>query len=239
MKQSKRSFNNRAATPKGRRRHAARGGSSTKLTVIIAAALAVLTLAASGIYAWFSAEKQYIEGQIDIGTMEVGIHVFKYEGALVELDGADDNPAHTGQSTADSEGVIVHDTWGADSAGVRYIAIENLGTIDVKSYLTLSGVLGEAFDENHARHDRQAGEVPLEEEVVLSEETVADRGLALFVRLELIDEDEGRAVRQILLYVAVHYSRYFLMAMTPLCPPKPREPERAASMSPSTPLLGT
>ena len=148
MKQSKWSFNNRAATPKGRRRHAARGGSSTKLTVIIAAALAVLTLAASGIYAWFSAEKQYIEGQIDIGTMEVGIHVFKYEGALVELDGADDNPAHTGQSTADSEGVIVHDTWGADSAGVRYIAIENKGTIDVKSYLTLQGLLGPAMNEN-------------------------------------------------------------------------------------------
>mgnify|MGYP002622368230 CR=1 FL=1 len=124
--------------------------SGKKLSVLISAVLAVLVLAGSGVFAWFTSQKDYIQGQIDIGTMEVAIHVYKYEnGSLIELDGtADENEAHTGQSSANSEGIITYSDWDADSAGVRYIAIENKGTIDVKSYLTLQGILGSSMNEN-------------------------------------------------------------------------------------------
>jgi len=148
MKQSKRSDISKVNISSSERRIKRSTPAGKKLTVIISAILAVCILAGSGIYAWFTSKKDYIQGQIDIGTMEVGIHVYKLAGnELVELDGTD-NDAHTGQSSANSEGIITYADWDANSAGVRYIAIENNGTIDVKSYLTLQGILGASMNEN-------------------------------------------------------------------------------------------
>ncbi len=131
-----------------------------RLAIILTSIVAALLLSGVITVAWFTSVQQATNGQLEVGAMQVHVDIYKYENqTLYEIDMVTvvgdnnqteevENGIHTGRDTAKVQGIVDNTNWSAGSVDARYIAITNGGTIDVKSYLMLDSVLGNAFDED-------------------------------------------------------------------------------------------